>query len=257
MNDLELAREAAAIGAGIVADWADRFGGADLKGAVNPVTQADHESEQAILQLLAEHRPNDAIVGEEGANRAGTSGRRWLIDPLDGTVNFVHGVPQVAVTIAVEDDEGAIAGAIRDVFRGDEYTATRGGGAFRNGEPISTSGCSELSAALVATGFPYDRDEHGREYGRIVGEVLLSIQGLRRAGSAALDMAWVACGIYDGYFEQGFGPWDIAAGILLVREAGGVVTAFDGSTPVTTDVVSAAPGVHGALRDVVAAAVSG
>jgi myo-inositol-1(or 4)-monophosphatase len=257
MNDLELAQEAAAVGASIVAEWAGRFGDADLKGAVNPVTQADHESEQAILELLTTHRPDDAIVGEEGANRAGTSGRRWLIDPLDGTVNFVHGVPQVAVTIAVEDGDGAIAGVIRDVFRGHEYTATRGGGSFRDGERIRASACTDLAAALVATGFPYDRNERGREYGRIVGEVLMSIQGIRRAGSAALDMAWVASGIYDAYFEQDFGPWDIAAGILIVREAGGIVTGFDGTTPVTSNVVSAAPGVHAALQQVVAAAVAG
>ena len=255
MNDLDLAREAAAVGARIVADWADRFGSADLKGVVDPVTQADRESEQAVLELLATQRPDDAIGGEAGANREGSTGRRWLIDPLDGTVNFVHGVPQVAVTIAVEDEDGAIAGVIRDVFRGHEYTATRGGGAFRDGTPIRTSDCDDIASALVATGFPYDRHEHGREYGRIVGEVLTSIQGLRRAGSAALDMAWVACGIYDGYFEQDFGPWDIAAGILLVREAGGIVTGYDGSTPVTSDVVSAAPGVHAALQRVVATAV--
>ncbi len=255
MDDLTLARTAAAAGAAVVAGWADRLESVDLKGVVDPVTEADREAEEAILGLLAEHRPDDAIIGEEGSSRPGSSGRRWLIDPLDGTVNFIHGFPFVAVSVALEDDGGGLVGVVRDVFRGEEFAATRDHGTTLNGHPVSTASRSELADALVGTGFPYDRHERGRQYGRTLGEMLRRVRGVRRAGAAALDLAWVACGRLDGFWHVDLGPWDVAAGFLLVTEAGGVVTALDGGPPSHLECVAANPILHPALRQAVATAI--
>ena len=256
MNDLELARAAALAGAEIVADWSGRLESADFKGAVNPVTAADRESEEAILSLIIEHRPDDAIVAEEGAAREGASGRRWLIDPLDGTVNFLHGFPQVSVSVAVEDDAGGIAAVIRDVHRSEEFAAGRGAGATRDGLPIHVAGRTELHNALVATGFAYDRQERGPEYGRVVGEMLRHVRGIRRGGSAALDLAWVACGRLDGYWETDLGPWDVAAGLLLVTEAGGMTSGIERDRADHEEVVAANLELHPVLRRTVAAAIA-
>lgn len=255
MDDLALARAAALAGAAIVADWSGRLESADFKGAVDPVTAADRESEEAILGLISRHRPGDAVVAEERAPLEGTSGRRWLVDPLDGTVNFLHGFPQVSVSIAVEDGTGGIAAVVYDVHRQEEFAAARGRGATWNGRPMAVGGRSDLGDALVATGFAYDRRQRGPEYGRILGEMLRHVRGIRRGGSAALDLAWVACGRLDGYWETGLGPWDVAAGFLLITEAGGIVTAIDGGPPTHTDVVAANRRLHGPLRTAVAAAI--
>jgi myo-inositol-1(or 4)-monophosphatase len=256
MTDLELARFAAAAGAAIVADWATRLGDTDFKGIGNPVTEADRASERAILDLITSHRPDDEVIGEEGASRPGSSGRRWLIDPLDGTVNFVHGFPQVSVSIAVEDDDGGIAAVVRDVHRNEEFAAQRGGGATLNGKPMHVASRTDLGDALVATGFAYDRHERGPEYGRVVGEMLRHVGGIRRGGSAALDLAWVACGRLDGYWEVRLGPWDVAAGFLLVTEAGGVISAVDDGPASNDAVVAANPVLHPQLRRRVAEAMA-
>ncbi len=251
MDDLTLARTAARRGAEIVGSWANRLEFAQFKGIENPVTEADRESEQAIMSLIEQHRPDDSVVGEEGASKEGTSGRRWLVDPLDGTVNFLHGYPHVSVSVAVEDDLGGLAGVVRDVFRDEEFAASRGGGAELNGEAIHVAGRTDLSNALIATGFSYDRQERGAEYGRVLGEILGVVRGIRRGGSAALDLAWVACGRLDGYWEVRLGPWDVAAGFLLVDEAGGLVTAFDGGPASHHECVAANPALHAALRPAV------
>jgi len=257
MDDLTLARTAARVGAGIVAGWANRIESTDFKGIGNPVTEADREAEDAIISLISKHRPDDGIVAEEGTSEEGISSRRWLIDPLDGTVNFLHGFPHVSVSVAVEDDDGGLAGVVRDVFRGEEFTADRGGGADLDGEPMRVTGCSDLTNALVATGFSYDRHEKGPEYGRVLGEMLRHVGGIRRGGSAALDLAWVACGRLDGFWEVRLGPWDVAAGFLLVTEAGGAVSALDGGPPSHRECVAANPILQPALRQAVLAAING
>src|SRR3972149_5015058 len=148
MNDLDLARAAAAAAADIIRAWRGRIEGADFKGEVNPVTIADREAEAAIVELISRHRPDDGILAEEGGAAASTSGRRWGIDPLDGTVNFLHGTPQVAVSIGLEDPDGTVVGVVRDVFRDEEFVALRGDGATRNGSPIRVSACTEVRRAL-------------------------------------------------------------------------------------------------------------
>jgi myo-inositol-1(or 4)-monophosphatase len=253
MDDLALARTAAAMAAGIIGAWRGQIDGADYKGEVNPVTVADREAEAAIIALIAEHRPDDGILAEEGGAAASASGRRWVIDPLDGTVNFLHGIPQVAVSIALEGPDGTLVGVVRDVFRGEEFVAVRGEGANRDGSPITVSSCTELRRALVSTGFAYDRQSRAAEYTRPVTAVLEVTQGIRRNGSAALDLAWVACGRLDGHWEFNLSPWDVAAGFLLVREAGGMVLGFDGP-PDHRGFTAGAPGITTALHDVVTAA---
>jgi myo-inositol-1(or 4)-monophosphatase len=256
MTDLELAVTAAAA----AADEIRRLSGdraADYKGATNPVTEADRCAEAAIVALLTEYRPADGILTEEGSDAESSSGRRWVIDPLDGTVNYLHGIPQVAVSIALETEDGptgAAVGVIHDVFREEVFTAVRGEGSRLNGEPISVSPTEALDRALVVTGFPYDRHTHARQYTDVVAAVLERVEGVRRLGSAALDLAWIACGRFDGYWEFKLQPWDVAAGIVLVTEAGGTVSSSDGGLASHHDIVASNGLIHEALRSVVAGA---
>lgn len=255
MDDLGIARAAAAAASLVIRDHATRPRLADFKGAVDPVTAADRDAEQVIVETIRAHHPGDGILAEEGSAAESATGRRWVIDPLDGTVNFLHGIPQVAVSIALEDAEGTAVGVVRDVFREEEFTALRGGGCFRDGQAIRSSAATSLSEAMISTGFPYDRQARAAEYGRHVAAVLARVRGIRRMGSAALDLAWVACGRFDGHWEVGLSPWDVAAGFLLVREAGGMVTAPDGGAPSPNAFVAATPSIHETLRAVVAEAL--
>lgn len=209
------------------------------------VSAADLASERLIGELIAAERPDDGRLGEEGGHRPGTSGLTWVFDPLDGTTNYLYRIPQWAVSIAVEDGDGAVAGCVFDASRGECFTAARGHGAALNGAPVAVSGAADLSRSLVATGFAYDRErrvEQARESLGVIGRV----RDVRRAGAAALDLAWVACGRLDGYWETGLNAWDSAAGLLLVREAGGVATVEpQGDTELT---VAASPAIHAGLR---------
>ncbi|HSG79492.1 MAG TPA: inositol monophosphatase family protein [Acidimicrobiia bacterium] len=252
MNDLDLALAAARIGAGVLRRWFRHIEGADWKGDVDPVTAADREAEAAIVETIVEARPDDGVLGEEGGERPATSGRRWVIDPLDGTVNFLHGIPQCAVSIALEDESGSLVGVVADPFRDEEFAATRGGGTTLNGTPVRVSPQGELHRALFVTGFPYDRNVNARTYTDAVAAVVSRAQGVRRMGAAALDLAWVACGRFEGYWEFRLSPWDIAAGKLLVTEAGGRVTASTGAPVHAADIVATNGLVHEALRSIVA-----
>lgn len=217
----------------------------------DPVTAADRASEELLLELLAEARPDDAVLGEEGGVRPGTSGLSWVCDPLDGTVNFLFGVPQWAVSVACEDADGAIAGCVYDPSRDEAFVAARGAGATLNGAPIRVRDAAELAQALVATGFGYAAERRASQ-ARQAAEVIARVRDLRRFGAAALDLAWVACGRLDGYYEAGLNAWDWAAGGLLVREAGGAVTR--GPSPHGPDqLVASTPGIHPALVELVGA----
>ncbi len=193
------------------------------------VTEADRETEALIVRRILSARPGDGLLGEEGANRESSSGVRWVIDPIDGTTNFVYGIPAYSVSIGVERDGQLIAGVVHDVALGHSYTAALGGGAHMNGHSIQPSGKTDLATALMGIGFAYDparRDTQAHFYDR----VMLDIRDVRRMGSAALDLCRVACGQLDGYFEFQLNPWDIAAGGIIVREAGGITTGFHGRT---------------------------
>jgi myo-inositol-1(or 4)-monophosphatase len=253
MDDLQLARAAASAAAEIIR--AGTSTSTEYKGVVDPVTAVDRAAEEAITSLIGRTRPGDGLLAEEGTDTTQASGRRWVIDPLDGTVNFIHGMPQVSVSIALELDGEPTVGVVRDVYRGEEFWTTRGDGAFRDGERITVSPIHDLGGALVSTGFPYDRQERAADYTRIVTEVLQVAQGVRRLGSAALDLAWVACGRYEGHWEFQLAPWDVAAGMLLVREAGGIISSSDGGPATHEDIVATNGHIHESLRSVVRAAM--
>jgi myo-inositol-1(or 4)-monophosphatase len=252
MNDLELALAAAEIGAGIVRGGFGEHRTTEQKGRLDPVTEIDRASEAAIVDLLISNRPDDGILGEEGSSIASTR-RRWVIDPLDGTVNFIHGIPHVGVSIALHDGDTPLVGVVHDVMRDEVFAAARGLGATLNGKPISVSTTRELHRSVVVTGFPYDHDRHAEAYGRAAAAVLAHVNGLRRLGSAALDLAWLAAGRFDGYWEYSLGFWDFAAGVVLVTEAGGVITDAHGRPcgQETRHFVAGNPIVHELLRTVV------
>ncbi|HEY7070340.1 MAG TPA: inositol monophosphatase family protein [Acidimicrobiales bacterium] len=212
------------------------------------VTEMDRASEQLIARELLTARPEDGIVGEEGSARTGTSGLRWVVDPIDGTTNYLYGFPGWSVSIAVEDDEGVVAGVVVDPSHNDVFGATRGGGARRNGRPIRCSAQTVLAEALLATGFNYQADQRRRQ-AEILVALLPQVRDIRRMGSASLDLCSVACGRVDAYYERGVSWWDIAAGSLIAAEAGAVVFSLDDG-PVTGDsVMASAPGVAAPLRE--------
>ncbi|HEY3064432.1 MAG TPA: inositol monophosphatase family protein [Methylomirabilota bacterium] len=199
------------------------------KGApTNLVTEMDGRSERLIVEGLAQAFPDDAVLGEEGGPRGGRSGRRWIVDPLDGTTNYAHGIPIFAVSIALEVEKTVVLGVVYDPSLDELYVAERGAGARLNDAAIAVSAATRLDESLLATGFPYDirvrADNNLREYAALS----VRARAVRRFGSAVLDLAYVAAGRFDGYWELTLAPWDVAAGALLVTEAGGRVTDIAG-----------------------------
>ena len=198
--------------------------------AIDLVTEADHESEAAVIDLLQRAFPDHAILAEEGGGSSNVaSDHRWIIDPLDGTTNFAHSFPQFCVSIGYERRGRIQLAVILDAFKRELFVARRGAGAYLNHKPIRVSRVRTLDMSLLATGFPYDRRERRRFYLCFWEAFMLRTHGVRRTGSAALDLAWVACGRVDAFWEFGLKPWDVAAGSLLVEEAGGRVSNMDGT----------------------------
>ncbi len=186
------------------------------------VSDADRDAEAAIVDMLRSERPDDGILGEEDASREGFSGRRWVIDPLDGTTNYLYGFPAWVVSVAVEDSDGGLAGVVFDPVRDELFAAARGVGLLVNGERTSVRDPVATERALVATGFSYESADRV-DQAAVVSRVLPRVRDIRRAGAAAFDLALLAAGRLDGYYERGLKPWDWAAGRLLVTEAGGTV----------------------------------
>ena len=214
------------------------------------VTRVDRESEEAVVALIREEHPGHGFLAEE-AHRDEACEYRWIIDPLDGTTNYIHGYPAFAVSIALEHEGVIVAGAVFDPLRDEMFTATRGGGAFLNNNSIRLSPFRGLERSLLTTGFPF-RQKHMLDHYLQAFKLLFSkVSGIRRAGAAALDFAHLAAGRCDGFFELGLSAWDIAAGSLLVTEAGGVVTDFGGGDAYldTGNVVAGHPEVHAVLLE--------
>ncbi|HEX8907037.1 MAG TPA: inositol monophosphatase family protein [Longimicrobiaceae bacterium] len=216
------------------------------------VTEVDEAAERLILERIRARFPSDAVVGEETASAAVTRGRRWIVDPVDGTTNFVHGHPFVAVSIALADDEGPAMGVVAAPLLGETFHAVRGGGAFVNGAAMRVSAVDDFGRALLATGFPFKSGKGDLDaYMLLVADAVRRTQDVRRAGSAALDLAFTAAGRVEGFFEVGLAPWDVAAGILLVTEAGGRVSGWPGDAepPLVTGRILASNGrIHGELE---------
>ncbi|GAB7043102.1 MULTISPECIES: inositol monophosphatase family protein [Catenuloplanes] len=219
------------------------------------VTAADRAVERQISEELRTLRPGDALLGEEygesadRATGAAAGGRvRWIVDPIDGTVNYLYGLPQYAVSIAVEVDGTVVAGVVRNAATGDEWTATRGGGAFHDGRPIRGSRQTVLAQALVGTGFGYDAARRTHQAGVLSG-LLPHVRDIRRFGAASLDLCFAAEGLIDAYYEKGLNPWDHAAGGLVAREAGLTVAGLDGAEPGLPMVIAAPPALFAPLHD--------
>lgn len=251
---LELAVTTARTAARLVAAGAARgVEVADTKSSVTDVvTETDRASEELIRRTLLAARPDDAVMGEEGEDHPGTSGVRWVVDPVDGTVNFLYGLPQYAVSIAAELDGEVVAGVVLNVATGTEYTATLGGPARRDGVPLRVRSVVPLAERLVATGFSYSAEVRARQAESLL-RLLPRVRDIRRLGSSALDLCHVAEGTFDGYLEEGVNHWDVAAGGLVARCAGARVEAYPGASGRTLVIASPAGGFD-ELRDAAAEA---
>ena len=221
-----------------------------LKGPANFVTRADRRAEQILHDELAKARPAYGFVMEEAGEIAGRDGEhRWIIDPVDGTTNFIHGIPHFAISIALEKLGTILAGLIYNPISNDLFTAERGRGAYLNDRRLRVAARRELADAVLACGMPHRGRGDPAQFQGELARLQPRVAGLRRFGSAALDLAWVAAGRYDGYWERGLASWDVAAGVLLVREAGGRAEDFDGGDPVVSgDVLAANDDLFQALR---------
>jgi myo-inositol-1(or 4)-monophosphatase len=208
-----------------------RFGGppsgVDAKSsATDMVSDADRDAERLLLDAIARARPDDGLIAEESGHRPGTTGLVWVIDPLDGTTNYLYGIPAWSVSVACRDAEGGLVAVVHDPSTAETFTAVRGAGTLRNGAPVRTTDLGDLTRALVGTGFGYTPERRALQ-AVALAHMLPRVRDIRRAGSAALDLAWVACGRLDGFYEAGIRDWDRAAGLLLVTEAGGTTGILD------------------------------
>lgn len=220
------------------------------------VTEMDRRAEDHIVSAIRRARPDDAVVGEEGTAEAGTTGVEWIIDPIDGTTNYLYGHPGFGVSVAVAIHGEVVAGVVVDPVHNDVFTATKGGGANRNGARIAVSDQTQLSHTLVATGFSYE-PERRRRQAEVLVHVLPSVRDIRRMGAAAVDLCSVACGRVDAFYEKGLARWDFAAGALIAREAGATVGDLTGDPPSSAFTLAAAPEVFEPLRVLLDAAGAG
>jgi myo-inositol-1(or 4)-monophosphatase len=214
------------------------------------VSDADRDSEGLILDMISSRRPADGIVAEEGGGKRSRSGYRWIVDPLDGTVNFLYHIPTWAVSIAAEDDDGVTVGVIHDPNHNETFAAVRGRGSKMNGSHIRVSDQTDLAQALIGTGFAYDTRIRAAQ-AEVVRTLLQAVRDIRRAGSAALDLASLACGRLDGFYEANMEVWDRAAGVLIATEAGAKVTDLQPPLGASVGVVAANPELHDLLRSLV------
>ncbi|GAA1385349.1 inositol monophosphatase family protein [Catellatospora chokoriensis] len=253
MNELELLDIAVQVAAD-AADTARRMRNEAINDvgtkstATDVVTAADRAVEQQVIAALAARRPGDTVLGEEfgGAGIAGDGGVRWIVDPIDGTVNYLYGLGQYAVSIAAEVDGEVVAGVVRNAATGQTWTAARGHGAWRDGRRLTGSPATELALSLVGTGFGYARERRVHQ-AAVVAQVLPLVRDIRRMGAAALDLCAAAEGMLDAYYEKGLAEWDMAAGGLIAREAGLLVTGLSGRPAGGDMVLAAPPALHGPL----------
>jgi myo-inositol-1(or 4)-monophosphatase len=247
---LEIALEAARRAGALLRDGrpADLAVAATKSSSIDIVTEMDIAAEKVITSYIGRLRPDDGLLGEEGAASEGTSGVRWVIDPLDGTVNYLYGLPSWAVSIAAERDGQAVAGVVAAPMRGETYQAVLGGGSFVNGRRVRCRPAPDFAHALVGTGFGYLSERRAAQ-AEVVRAVVPKVRDIRRGGSAAIDLADVGCGRLDAYFERGLNPWDLAAGALFAREAGALTGGRPGEPASGELVVAAPPGLFEPLQE--------
>ena len=228
-NELEIAKKAAEKASVIIKEYAlSGTFGVELKGKNDLVTDADLASEKEIIAVIKDAFPNDEFLAEESNSKTELpNGRVWIIDPIDGTTNFAHGFPIYCISIALWIDGIPKVGLVKEVAKGELFYATEGSGAYLDEERISISNVNEPSKSLIGTGFPYTAFEHVDKYLALLKSLMQNTHGLRRPGAASYDLCCTACGRFDGFFEYGLSPWDVAAGALIIKEAGGIVTDWD------------------------------
>ena len=256
MTDVDIAMEAARRGAKVLLQYWQQLSKEDahLKSRHDWVSRADRESEKAIVDCIHELSPGDAFLAEETGAAAGKSDRTWVIDPLDGTSNYLQHFPVRSISIGLQKKGEAVAAVVYEPLREIFFTAERGAGAFRNGERMQVSDQATVEGSFLATGFPFRAQEFVSTYVKIFEDVVRRAKGVRRAGSAAIDLAYTAAGIFDGFFELHLSPWDVAAGALLITEAGGVVSDFSGGDRWLRrgNIVGATRGMHEDLLRLIA-----
>lgn len=223
----------------------------EQKGRSNDlVSYVDKETEKLLIETLQKLVPDAGFETEEGTIEQSKTGLRWVIDPLDGTTNFLHKLPLFSISIALAKDEDILLGVVHDPSRNECFYAWKDGGAYMNGEPIETSKIDTLNESLIATGFPYSLRGKADNYFSLIRHFVETTHGVRRLGSAAIDMCYVACGRFEAYFEFNLKPWDVAAGIIIVREAGGVVTNYSGGPEgchAAEEICATGNGIHTAM----------
>ena len=202
----------------------------EVKGRHNYVTHVDKAAEKMLVEGLQKMLPDSGFIAEEGTNPYRGDVYNWIIDPLDGTTNYIHGLPPFAVSVGLMKDQEMVLGVIYEIGLDECFYAWKGGGAFLNGNKIETSKISKVQDSLFATGFPYTRFSHMDRFMETMEYFMVNSHGLRRLGSAATDIAYVACGRFEGFYEYGLNPWDVAAGVIILQEAGGKVSDFKGNT---------------------------
>jgi myo-inositol-1(or 4)-monophosphatase len=253
MSDfIAVARKAALLAGGILKENLHGTREITYKGDINLATEMDVRSERAVVETLRVSFPDHGIIAEEETNIKNNSGFTWIIDPLDGTTNYAHGYPCFSVSIALEQEGEVVLGVVYDPMRDELFSAQKGQGAALNGKPIHVSCADRLINSLLATGFPYDRKVSDKNNMAHFHKLLMASQEVRRDGSAALDLCYVACGRFDGFWELKLKPWDVAAGSLVVREAGGTVSGFTGSgfNLHGEEIVASNGKIHDAMLDI-------
>lgn len=253
---LTMAVRAARAAGDLIVRYVDRVDSLNIspKGRNDFVSEVDRKAEQEIVGILRKAYPGHAFLGEEGGRHGLPKGEyTWVIDPLDGTTNFLHGFPQFAVSIALIHKGQIECGVVYDPMRQELFTAKRGGGAALENRRLRVTGQKTFTGALLGTGFPFKDQRHNDAYFSMFRELMKDTAGIRRAGSAALDLAWVACGRMDGFWEIGLMPWDMAAGVLMILEAGGIVTDFEGGEKYleTGNILTANPKLHALMHEAI------
>ena len=251
-KEMETARGAALEAGKILKDLYGNIHRISKKGEIDLVTEADVASEKTVIDIITRDFPNDSILAEESGKQSKKSDRMWIIDPLDGTTNFAHSFPFFAVSIGFQVENEIVAGVVYNPVMDEFFEAEKGKGAFLNGKAINVSDKAELNDSLIGTGFPYDIFDKPDTVLDYLKRMIVKVQGIRRPGAASVDLCYVAVGRLDGFWEQDLKPWDTAAGSIIVREAGGMISDYNGNpySPYNKSILASNPLIHNKMLDV-------